>query len=130
MSRRTREVRTGRPQSRAPWRADAGEQGHRRREGTQTARLAPETRRGSHVQPTRPPDRPQLAPASPRREGPAPLGSLSREYPDPAGWDHLPPPRSPKLGDRRPQPHSAKPPAHRDTASAWEGRTFNTQAGF
>ena len=38
-SRRAREVRTGKPPSRPPWRADAGEQGHGRGEGTQTARL-------------------------------------------------------------------------------------------
>lgn len=53
MSRRARELRTGRSPSRAPWGADAGDGPHpgRRETAHRPPTSAPQTRRGGHVHP-------------------------------------------------------------------------------
>ena len=68
-------MRTGRPLSRAPCRADAGEQVHTRGEGAQTTRLGSRNMVGQPRPPHQPASPAQLALASPRR------GSLPKRVP-------------------------------------------------
>ena len=93
------EVRTGRPPSRAPCRADAWEQVHTRGEGAHTNRLGSRNMAGQ----PRPPHQ-GASPATARPSFPKERLSVQESTLDPAGRGHLPAPCSLKLGVSRPRP--------------------------